>query len=83
MNRCKNCKGCTNCRDCVGCTNCTECTICFNCTNCKDVECCINCTDLTEYSKYMIDNKEYTKEEWYKKCKEIGFSRDPADWWNE
>ena len=31
----------------------------------------------------MIDNKECTKEEWHKKCKEIGFSRDPADWWNQ
>jgi hypothetical protein len=65
--KCQNCEKCTNCTSCVDCLDCHDCIRCDNCFECKD---CTDCTDLSE-ERYYISNKKYSKEEYFKKLKEM------------
>lgn len=49
------------------CSNCKECYYCSLCVSCSD---CFGCVGLT-HKKYCIFNKQYTKEEYEKKVKEL------------
>ena len=49
---------CEDCRSIVFCLNCFDCSDCFGCTNLR-------------HKKYYIFNKQYTKEEYFKKLKEF------------
>lgn len=60
--KCLCCKFCSKCHQCVNCVRCEDCDNCLNCTSCEH---CINCTHQV-YKKFMINNKYYPEEAYYK-----------------
>ena len=65
--------GCSYCSDCSGCSNCSNCSYCSGCSDCSgcyDCSYCSNCSDGKNL-KYAILNIELTKEEYFKKIKEL------------
>jgi len=56
MNKCYDCKYCTDCE------NCSECLFCSNMTSCTQ---CFMCTNL-QHKKYYFKNTQYTPEEYAK-----------------
>lgn len=83
---CDYCQKCELCYDCVDviesynvnfsqdCANCTDCEYCYDCIGCNN---CFGCTGLRR-KQYMIGNKQYSKEEYPVKVKELKnkFSRE-------
>ncbi len=85
VNLCKNCidslsvQNCDFCYDCIYCRYCYECFFCQdskncsnswflkNCIACKD---CFMCVNLNQ-KQYCIFNKQYSKDEYFKKLKEF------------
>jgi len=76
---CKMIDGCELCYECVNCQKCNKCAYSLDCTDCVDVwfskNCagctnCFGCVNLRKQS-YCIFNKQYTKEEYAQKIKEI------------
>jgi hypothetical protein len=72
---CDTCDGCfesISCRDCYQtfysqyCIACSDCINCYDCTKCSF---CYNCSGLQNKS-YCIDNKQYTKEEYFAHIKD-------------
>lgn len=73
---CQKCEMCYDCVDCVecynvnysqDCVNCVDLEYCFDCLGCNN---CFGCTGLRR-QKYMIGNKQYGKEEYFKKTEEL------------
>ncbi|MBI2634176.1 hypothetical protein HYW82_00715 [Candidatus Peregrinibacteria bacterium] len=71
--KCRLCYDCVDCIDCYNvnhsqdCVNCTDCDYCFDCAGCKN---CFGCTGLRR-KQYMIGNKQYSKEEYFEKVKQL------------
>mgnify|MGYP001558614925 CR=1 FL=1 len=70
------CELCYDCVDCIesynvnfsqDCANCTDCEYCYDCGGCRN---CFGCTGLRR-KQYMIGNKQYSKEEYPQKVKEL------------
>jgi len=85
----KNCIDCSVIYKCELCYECIDCNECFNVQFCQDtksstdcmfmLDCrscqnCIGCVNQ-RYAKYMILNKQYTKEEFEEKRKNLNFSK--------
>lgn len=76
---CDYCQKCELCYDCVDviesynvnfsqdCSNCTDCEYCYDCMGCNN---CFGCTGLRR-QKYMIGNKQHSKEDYEKKVAEL------------
>lgn len=61
---CKNCYHSAYCQNCAACDNCM---FCYNLRNCRD---CVGCANLRG-QQYVIFNKQYGKEEYEKKFREL------------
>ena len=70
---CKYCDDCDYCKSCDYCTACRNCKSCDNCDSCKSCDSCDNCyyCDNLTGKKYCILNIQFTKEEYFKKIKEL------------
>ncbi len=74
-------QGCELCYDCITCTDCYHCFFsqeAKNCTDCYFVKNCLGCKDCfmsvnLVQKQYCIFNKQYSKEEYFKKLKSIDF----------
>lgn len=73
---CQKCELCYDCVDCIesynvnfsqDCANCLDCEYCFDCIGCKN---CFGCSSQRR-KQYMIGNKEYKKDEYERKIKEL------------
>ncbi len=64
---CINCDQCHNCSYLMDCNSCTDCHFSAFLSSCND---CFGCVALT-HKKYCIFNKQYTKQEYFKKVKEL------------
>lgn len=73
---CQKCELCYDCVDCIECynvnysqdlANCVDCEYCYDCIGCNN---CFGCTGLRR-KKYMIGNKQHSKEEYEKKTKNL------------
>ncbi len=62
-----NCEGCYSCIYCMNSNNCKTSYFLYDCENCSD---CFMCYNLV-WKKYYIDNKAYTKEDYFKKIEEL------------
>ncbi len=62
------CTTCYNARHSVDCADCRDVYFCKNCVNCSD---CFGCVNLRG-KQYCIFNEQYSKEEYFKKLKELG-----------
>lgn len=71
------CYECINCEKCYKCIfgyllkECHDCAFCFDCRNCSD---CVLSWNLRN-KQYHINNIQYSKEEYGKKLKELGFEK--------
>ncbi len=64
---CIDVKNCYSCAYCQNCRNLTDCFLCFDCRGSTD---CLGCVGLRN-KQYYIVNKRYSKEEYFKKKKEL------------
>ena len=64
---CVDCYECYNLKHSNYCYHCTDCSFLYNCNSCKD---CFACVGLNQ-AKFRILNKEYSKEDYQQKCKQI------------
>ncbi|MFA5916887.1 MAG: hypothetical protein WC850_01480 [Candidatus Gracilibacteria bacterium] len=62
-----NCEGCFSCIYCMNSNNCNTSYFLYECENCSD---CFMCYNLVG-KKYYIDNKSYTKEEYFKQIEDL------------
>lgn len=71
--KCELCYECVDCMECYNtnfsqdCNNCVDCEYCYDCVGCNN---CFGCVGLRR-KKYMIGNKQYSKEDYEKKVAEI------------
>jgi hypothetical protein len=68
--RCYECVDCHKCYDSLFCDDCDQCIECYFCSRCKNCSNCFGCV-LLENKQNCIANKQYTKEEYEKKLKEL------------
>ena len=68
--RCYECVDCNNVYKCLYCQDCNDSSNLSYCHTCINCEFCIGCSNLVN-KKYCIDNKEYSKEEYFKLANEI------------
>jgi len=76
LTRCDKCERCYECVDCYkcfdtvysdGCDRSMECYFCSRCKDCQNCFCCV----LLQNKQYCILNRQYTKEEYERKIKEL------------
>ena len=72
-----NCEWCFGLFYSINSNNCTNSYFLYNCQDCTD---CFLCYDLV-WKKYYIKNKEYSKEDYYKKIKELKEEYFVKWWW--
>jgi len=68
--QCYECVDCNNVYKCLYCQDCNDSSNLSYCHTCINCEFCIGCSNLVN-KKYCIDNKEYSKEEYFKLANEI------------
>lgn len=61
------CRNCYHSQYIQNCERCTDCQFCYGCQGCSDCFLCVNLNN----KQYCIENKQYTKEEYEKKLKEL------------
>jgi len=76
------CNACELCYDCIDCVKCNNVNACQKCENSHDISFCFECKNCNEclfsfnlrHKEYCIANKQYSKEEYFKKKAEFKFS---------